>query len=198
MLAGWPVERLFWWSCFPDADGRFGQRVAAHRVATIPRRLYPSRKLTRVKSGLLDRFWAPWAAWHFRRSVSALRPAAVWVIPHSWAIPPLAQTLPGLPPAFHITVQDYPEMNSSIAAFGKDRCRRWAQAVDQLYCKATTRDATSHPMIADFRQRTGCEASQMMHAALEPEDFAWLEARSDAAPGTPIRIAHAGTIHAER
>jgi len=65
MLRDWPAERLFWWSCFPDRDPHFGRRVAAHRVALIPPRLYPNRRWCRQKSWLLEKFWVPWAARHF-------------------------------------------------------------------------------------------------------------------------------------
>lgn len=196
MLRNWPVDRLFWWSCFPEQEARFGQRVAAHRVATITRRFYPNRKFTRVKSWLLDRCWVPSATRHFRKTLADFRPQAVWVVPHNWAIPPLVAVLPQAGTCFHLTLQDYPEMNSSIATFGRKRCRQWAQAVDKLYSAATTRDATSHPMIEDLKSRTGRDAAQMMHAGLEPEDFRFLDSGAGR-PGSQIRIAYAGTIHAE-
>ena len=59
MLKDWPVERLFWWSCFPDQGRHFGREVAAHRVARIPPKLYPHRRWCEQKSWLLENVWSP-------------------------------------------------------------------------------------------------------------------------------------------
>ncbi len=72
-----------------------------------------------------------------------------------------------------------------------------AKLADELYAMATTRDATSHPMIADLRARTGFNAEQMLHAGFEPEDFEYLESKRDGT-ASAIRIAHAGTIQVEK
>lgn len=68
-----------------------------------------------------------------------------------------------------------------------------AELADHLYAGATTRDATSHPMIKDLQSRTGAVSAQTLHAGLEKEDFEFLESK---APGraSEIRIAYAGTI----
>ena len=72
-----------------------------------------------------------------------------------------------------------------------------AALTDRLYAAASTRDATSYPMIADLRKRTGAEASQMLHAALEPSDFDYL-AQKASVSSDRIRIAYAGTITAAK
>jgi len=196
MLKEWPTDRLYWWSYFPDRDQRFSQRVAAHRVATVPPRLYPNRRWRHPKAWFIEHFWCPWAAGHFRKTLALFDPDAVWVIPSCWSIPPLAKVLPSANVGFHVTVQDYPDCNDWVRQFGYARTRRLAVLADQLYAKATTRDATSHPMIADLRARTGAGAAQMLHAGLEPDDFNFLRARA-AVPDGPIRIAFAGSISRE-
>jgi hypothetical protein len=196
MLKEWPVNRLFWWSCFPDNDPRFGQQVAAHRVALIPSRFYPSRRLRLQKSWVLEHFWSPWAAHHFRRTLSLFEPEAIWVIPVNWGIPPLAETLLPADIAFHISVHDYADCNDFVRLFGLARAHRLAAMCDALYAKATTRDAISHPMIADLRVRTGADANQMLHTGAEKEDFDYLLAKS-VCPGDPVRIAYTGTISRE-
>ena len=52
MLKNWPVEKLCWWSCLPEAHGQFGQRVQKHACAVIPRKCYPSRKWTSAEISL--------------------------------------------------------------------------------------------------------------------------------------------------
>lgn len=196
MLRDWPAERLFWWSCLPERDTKFGQQTAQHRLARIPARLYPNRRLARLKSWLLEHAWSRWAASHLRRMLDEVRPDVIWVIPHGWAIPPLAAVLPAAGIGFHVTVQDYMNARRSAQRFGPARADRLAAQADRLYAGATTRDATSHPMIADLRARTGADAAQMLHAGLEASDFEYLAARL-LREAEEIRIAYAGTITVE-
>src|ERR1700722_20278464 len=93
MLKGWPVEKLYWWSCYRDRDELFGQKVAEHQVAEIPQKLYPDRRWRAQKSWLLEKFWQPCAVLHFQKTLNSVQPGAVWAIPHFWAIPPQAQAL---------------------------------------------------------------------------------------------------------
>jgi hypothetical protein len=197
MLKHWPVEKLAWWSCLPEESRTFGQQVSAHSVAAIPRKLYPHLRWREQKSWLLENVWTPWATGHFRRTLTELGPEAVWVIPHQWSIPPLMQVLPSAAMANHVTMQDYMDAASCRARFGVASSRRMAAGADHLYRTAATRDATSHPMIADLAARTGAQAVQMLHAGLEQEDFDWLA--RDPGPRGPgaIRIAYAGTVLVE-
>ena len=197
MLKGWPTENLFWWSCLAEKDQRFGQKVASHYVATIPGRLYPNKRFAGIRTKLMETFWAARAARHLRHTISSVNPDVIWTIPHLWSIPPLAAVLPGRKINFHTTVQDYPDSVAQIAKFGASTCSRLAKQSDILYASATTRDATSHPMLEDLAKRTGKAGSQMIHAGIEREDFEWLEQKKE--PGTAdIRIAHAGTIIVEK
>ena len=197
MLKDWPVEKLFWWSCLPEYDRHFGRTVAAHHVARIPPKLYPHRRFCRLKSWLLEKIWVPWATQHFRKTLEALKPDVVWVIPHGWAIPPLAGVPSNSKTGFHLTVQDFMDSNSYTMRYGAARCRQWVQLTEQLYKNAATRDATSHPMIADLHAHTGASAAQMLHAGLEADDFAYL-AETPGKHAEEIRIAYAGSILAER
>lgn len=195
MLRDWPVEKLYWWSCFPDRERIFGQTVAAHRVAAIPRRIYPNRRWRSQKSWLLDRFWVPWATRHFRKTLEIFKPDVVWTIPHCMAIPPLARVLPGGRTNFHVSVHDFMDIRGVIEKFGVPRSRRMAAMADNLYASATTRDAICQAMSNDLAVRTGARGS-INHAGLEQEDFDYLSAPPGQNDG-PIRIAYAGTIIAE-
>ena len=197
MLKDWPVENLFWWSCLPETNNRFGQGVQTHRCAAIPQKLYPNKKFATFKSALLEHFWTKRAASHLTRTLQELKPGAVWVIPHQWSIPPLAKALIGQYPSYHITIQDYVDIHENPRRFGYARCKRMATMADQLYAGAMTRDATSHPMIADLRARTGADAAQMLHAGLERVDFEFLAAKTPTQENE-IRIAYAGTIIVEK
>src|SRR5215204_4954999 len=154
MLRGWPEHDLFWWSCLPERHTRFGQVVAKTFCAPIPQKLLPQRKFARLKSALLGRCWAPCARMHLARTLRRVKPDAVWVIPHNWSILPLAAVLPRICIGYHVTLQDYVDVHGQMRKFGNARCRRMAVLADQLYTRATTRDATSHPMIEDLRNRT--------------------------------------------
>jgi hypothetical protein len=195
MLKEWPTEKLYWWSCFPDGEKLFCQAVASHRVAKIPPKLYPNRRWCVQKSWLLERFWTPWAARHFRKTLADLKPDVVWVIPHCWAIPPLARVLPEGNIGFHVSIHDYMDIRGVIEKFGEYRSRQMAAMADKLYASATTRDAICRPMIDDLRTRTGAEGS-INRAGLERDDFDYLAVAPERKEG-PIRIAYAGTIIAE-
>ena len=196
MLKDWPVEKLFWWSCLPERDCLFGQRVAAHAVAAMPPKLFPHRRALALKSWLLEKTWTPWATNHLLRTLKKFRPEVIWVIPHQWAIPPLARVLLSSDLKFHVTMQDYMDSRGPIRRFGASRANEFARLAGQLYAKAATRDATSHPMIADLRARLGAEAAQMLHAGLEREDFEYLTRRPPNSTGQ-IRIVYAGSISVE-
>ena len=200
MLRDWPADELFWWSCLPDRDQRFDQNVAHHFCATIPRKLMPHRRLTRVKSVLLDWFWTPFASSHLKETIRQVQPDVIWAIPHNWSIIPLARVLPTSGVGFHVTMQDYVDVHGQEGKFGRARCGRMAEKADRLYAAATTRDATSHPMIEDLRNRTGANAVQMLHAGLDSEDFGFLAHKSLPLTNSlaPIKIAYAGTILVEQ
>jgi glycosyltransferase involved in cell wall biosynthesis len=193
MLLNYPTDKLYWWSVRPDHDQKFGRSVAEHRVAHLPEKLYPYRRLPVLKSLILENLWSPWAARHLRQTLADLKPEAIWVIPHDWSIPPLASTMLDVKQSYHVTMQDYVDVHRHPEQFGPDRCRRMAAQADQLYSGALTRDATSHPMIDDLQKRTGVSAAQMLHAGLEPGDFEWLE-KQQFASQNEIKIAHAGSI----
>jgi hypothetical protein len=193
MLKEWPQDRLFWWSCVPDNDPRFGQQVAAHRVARIPWKLYPHRRWRAQKSWLLKNFWSPWAAHHFRKTLSEFKPDAVWVIPISWSIPPLARVLLPSGIGFHVSVHDYPDCNNWVEQFASDYTRHFMALTESLYARAATRDAISRSMADDLQARTGSPATQVLRSGLGPKDFDYLQAKT-AVPRDVIRIAYAGTI----
>jgi hypothetical protein len=121
------------------------------------------------------------------------------VIPHNWSIGPLAAVAPSSGIGFHVTMQDYVDVHGQVEKFGSDRCHRMAREADRLYAAATTRDATSHPMVEDLQRRTGANAAQMLHAGLEQKDFEFLARKSSRVrdSSAAIKIAYAGTILVE-
>ena len=195
MLRDWPADKLFWWSYQPDHNRYFGREVAAHHVATIPPKLIPVRRWTHPKSWLLENFWTPWAAGHFEKTLRELKPDVVWVIPHCWAIPPLAKILPAAKIGFHVSVHDFPDCDFWVRSFGANRCRRLLALTGKLYAAASTRDAIGQRMVDDLRQQTGCEG-MVIRAGLESEDFARLQTPASGSRKA-VRIAHAGTIHVD-
>ena len=196
MLQGWPVGKISWWSCLPEGDRGFGQQVAAHRVAAAPERLRPNRRLARQKAWLMDTFWVPRATRHLRQTLAELRPEVVWVIPHAWAIAPLARVLPGAGIGFHVSVHDYPDLKNQVDSLGGTRCARWLKGMEHLYAHATTRDAICQPMVDDLQKRTGA-LGIVIRAGLEAEDFEQFKTVVPAVDDH-IRIAYAGTIVVER
>jgi glycosyltransferase involved in cell wall biosynthesis len=211
MLKYWPTDCLFWWSCLPERDQRFGQNVAAHCVAKIPGRLYPNQRLSRLKAWMMENFWTRWSANHLRKTLARFSPDVVWAIPHLWAIPPLAKVLPHGNIGFHTTVQDYPDCHSHGNKLGNARTKRLSALSDLIYASAATRDATSHPMLEDLAKRTGKPGRQMLHAGIERENFEWLNGLSidrkrlltegneeNKGQMDGIRIAYAGTIVVEK
>jgi hypothetical protein len=196
MIRGWPVDDLFWWSCFPDPTPRFGRKVHQLFCAKIPAKLYPHNRFVFWKSLLLENIWVPWASRHLKNTLRRLKPDAIWVIPHDWSIPPVTRALRDGVLPYHVTVQDYVDVHNNPRRFGRERCRRMAAMADQLYARSRTRDATSHPMIEDLQARTGQKAAQMLHAGLESADFAFLE-KKVSRKTNGIRIGYAGTILVE-
>jgi len=196
MLTEWPVENLWWWSCLPERSQCFGQKTASHQVAAIPAKLYPLRRLARQKAWLLELLWTRSAARNLHRMIQRCRPDVLWVIPHAWAIPPLARALPAARVPFHVTVQDYMDARGFVRRLGEARGRRFVKLTEEFYVRAKTCDATSHPMIADLKARTGRAGAQMIHAGLEEADFAWLN-QVPRGCSDVLRIAYAGTIVVE-
>ena len=196
MVKDWPAEKLFWWSCRPDQRQHFGHQVAQHNVAAIPPKWLPSRRWRRAKSWVLESLWVPRAAKHLRQTLAEIKPEVVWAIPHSWSIPPLAQILPGSGTGFHASVHDYPDLKNQIAGLGVRRCQHWAGAVEELYARATSRDAICLAMVNDLRDRTGATGA-VARAGLESEDFEYLSGKAAVAQDR-IRIAYPGTIIVEK
>ncbi len=195
MLKGWPADRLFWWSRAADSDQRFGQKVSLHSAAKIPSKLVPHYKFPRAKTWLLERLWEPWAARHLKRTILKWRPDVVWSIPHAWSIAPMAACLPSGSTGFHVSIHDYADDRRAVLALGEKRCSKLATLADCLYSTATTRDAICEAMVSDLKARTGAGGS-VSHAGLEPEDFEYLERRTDL-PQEAVRIAFVGSITTE-
>ena len=194
MLKDWPTGKLLWWSCLPEQRPLEFQ-VQTHRVARIPRKVYPFSNLIRPKVWILHNVWSRWATKHLRATIEKHQPDVVWTIPHQWSILPLANVLPTAQPRYHISVHDYPAHHAE-EKIGLKMTNRLISQLDYLYQRAASSDAICQEMATDLEQRTGRSADQILNAGAEPEDFAFLEQKRSTV-GDAIRIAHAGTITAE-
>jgi glycosyltransferase involved in cell wall biosynthesis len=195
LIRGFPPHELHWWSAFPLRGARPGW-VASHSHPWYHPKLYPERKMPRLRAWVMEHLWSPVAAASLRQCIGASAPDVVWAIPHNWSIPALHAALMPMKERLHVTMQDFVDVHRNPERFGAARCRRMAVMAEELYRRAETRDATSHPMLESLRAATGAAGEQMVHQGLEPEDFAFLES-APSRPADPIRIVYAGTVLAE-
>jgi glycosyltransferase involved in cell wall biosynthesis len=195
MLKGWPAQKLGWWSCLPDQEaGEF--KVHIHRVAYIPRKLYPHSRLVRPKVWLLRHLWSRWATKQLRVLIEQCQPDVIWAIPNLWSIPPLARALPEAGVAYHISIHDYPDTQQSEKRLGRRTSEYFLSLLQELYRHASTRDAIGDEMAADLEITTGRSVNQILRAGLELEDFAYLDCKRSS-NSQVIKIAYVGTIIAE-
>lgn len=198
MLKNWPSENLFWWSCFPDKDARFGQKVAGHRHASIPSKLYPRVRWSALKSQLLEHVWAPWAGWHLNKTVAEFSPDVLWIIPHDWSIVPIHQVVCKSGLRYHVSMHDYVDVHDNPVRFGKQSCRLLARKADEIYSGALTTDAICREMAEDLEKRTGKSTNAIIRYGAEPTALAEIAAQSFQPPQSEIHIAYAGSILVEK
>ena len=195
MLRDWPTDRLHWWSCQPDLDPRFGQKVSSHSIAHIPGKLNPARRFLNLKSWLIECAWAPYASRQLEATIRRVKPDCIWVVPHVWSIPPIINVVPKTGIGFHVSMHDYADANCNSQEPWALRRRGLAEKADSLFSLATTRDAICQPMLDDLFARTG-KTGLILRAGLESLDFEFI-ANLSPRPKHEIRIAYAGTILVE-
>ena len=217
MLQGFPGE-VHWWSVRGSVERR-RLKVEGLKIVSCacfpPGKLMPAKKLPKLKSWLMENFWAPLAARDLERTIHQVKPDCIWAIPHDWSIIPLWQVMRSRETRWHVTTQDFPDVHGHGKLWGEDLVQRMARVQVEIYSRADSRDATSLPMLDELHRTTGRHGIQMLHQGLEPEDFGYLESRllpldpqhSTPPPlqpstladrlSTPIRIAYAGTILCE-
>ena len=185
-----------WWSCSQDVSAAFGFRVGFEAGYRIPNKLYPYRRAVASKGLILENIWSPLARASLEKAVSRWQPDLLWVIPHMWSILPIASYLKrrqgALP--YHVTMQDYMDMEANVPMLGRARGKRLSTLANELYARASSRDATSREMLEDLHGVTGQLGAQMLHLGLENEDFNYISTRSPEATSDSIRVAYAGTI----
>lgn len=162
-----------------------------------PGKMFPNRRLPRLKAWLMENVWAPFAVRSFTNAIKQVHPDCIWVIPHDWSIFPLYKVLVRNEETtrFQVTIQDYPDAHHHGSVWGYQRAARMASMQEELYAKATSRDATSLPMLADLEAKTGAKGAQMLHQGLEEADFSFLEQIAIGNRHSAIvKIAYAGTI----
>lgn len=195
MLRGWPVEKIFWWSCRSARPDGEGQAVAGHFVAPSWSKFHPNRRLISLRTWMMEHFWSSRAAAHLRQTMCECRPEVIWVIPQNWSIPPLAKSLPGGKTPFHVSLHDYPDLGNVVKRIGAKAAGKLAAGADALYKAADGRDAICRPMQEDLKQRLGV-AGALNRVGVEADDMSFLE-RKQSEAAAEIRIAFAGTIIAE-
>ncbi len=198
LLKNWPEDKLFWWSCFPDKDARFDQKVAGHRHASVPSKLYPRVRWTALKSQLLEQLWAPWASRHLKRTIAEFHPDVLWIIPHDWSIAPIHGVIRESRLRYHVSMHDYVDVHDNPARFGKQRCSQMARKADEIYTGALTTDAICREMAEDLEKRTGKSASAIIRYGVEPTALSEIATQTSKAPQSEIRIAYAGSILVEK
>ena len=104
----------------------------------------------------------------------------------------MLDVLPDSGTGFHVSMHDYMDDQGFGMRFGGRRSQKLAFMANQLYARATTRDAISRAMVDDLRARTARDGF-ITRAGLEQENFDYLSREPEAANGS-IRVAYAGTI----
>jgi len=194
---------VWWWACREEAAAGEGASIDGLQSAPIPGRLMPARILPRLKAQLLEKAWGPLAARNLEKTLAALSPDCIWVIPHNWSILPIHAALVhrrinrAPTQRWHTTVQDYPDVHGNAKRWGARCTMAMTRKQRELYAGATTRDATSKPMTDDLLRTTGASASQVLHQGLEKSDFEFLQTCAPPARNSKIRIAYAGTVLVE-
>jgi hypothetical protein len=215
MLQGFPGE-VHWWSVRGSVERR-RLKVDGLKIVSCacfpPGKLMPAKKLPKLKSWLMENFWAPLAARDLERTIREAKPDCIWAIPHDFSIFPLWRVMRSRESKagnretrWHVTTQDFPDVHGHGKLWGEDLVHHMARLQVEIYSRADSRDATSLPMLDELRRTSGAHGIQVLHQGLEPEDFGYLtslQASSSALhsvirqQSSAIKIAYAGTILCE-
>jgi len=195
-LKEYEPSQIGWWSCSQDVSAAFGFRAGFEAGYRIPKKLYPYRRAVASKGLILEKLWSPLASASLEKAIGRWQPDLLWVIPHMWSILPIASYFrrqQGVLP-YHVTMQDYMDMEANVPMLGRARGKRLSTLANELYARASSRDATSREMLEDLHGVTGQLGAQMLHLGLENDDFSYIETRPSETTSDPIRVAYAGTI----
>lgn len=202
MLDGFREEgnQIYWWSLkSPTLQGE-GFSVDGSCSAKLSQRLFPQKRLTKIKSFFLIFIWIKFASKSLRFFINKINPDCVWNIPHNWSILPLHKCIlhdfRGQL-RFHTTIQDYPDIHGNLNIWGKSITLELVRKQIDLYLFAHTCDATSLPMLEDLKIKSGKTGVQMLHEGLENEDYDRLIFLKNQEQSFRIRLAVVGTIIAE-
>ncbi len=199
VLHGYPADRLEWWSCRrTDLHAQPDLRASRLHEFAIPDRLVPHVRFSRLKSRLLETFFAPRAARHLEGVIAQTQPDLVAALLFGWSVPVLARVRWPRGPRRHFSVWDLPDTNGMKALLGAPRSRRFVAAIHQLVRQADTFDAISPGMLAELQAKTGRQDGLIIHSGFEPRHLQALEnAPADPSPDGLIRVAYVGTIVSE-
>jgi len=197
LLRGYPNEQISWWSCRPEPLGQPQGLSVKHFQYPAPARLYPYRRLAKLKSVILELIWVGRAAANLRKSIAIAQPERLWFNLHTWAIPIIQRaSLAGNFPC-HASLWDYPDLETRQQLFGRRRVAQWGRAVETIIKESTSCDVISSPMREDIAQRTGRRDAMIVHSGFESSDLEALGAAENR-DSDAIRIAYAGSIMAPR
>jgi glycosyltransferase involved in cell wall biosynthesis len=197
LLRGFPNEQISWWSCHPELPRQTQGLPVRHFHYPAPARLYPYRRLAKLKSVILELIWVGRAVANLKKTIAIAQPDRLWFNLHTWAIPVIQRAYPALGLPFHVSLWDYPDVETSQPVFGKQRLARWRRTVEAIVKSSTSCDVISESMREDIARRTGRGDAIIVHSGFEPSDLEALNAAQELEPDV-IRIAYAGSIMAPR
>jgi len=193
-LKGYPPERIYWWSYLPEITAVYGQKYARHFHCSLPMRLMPQLRFNRIKCGLLDALWMPYARRHLLRTLHEVQPEQVWANIYGYAIGPIHLSQIASRVRTHSTFWDFPDIQHHQLRWGPRRCQKVLDWGCSIYSQSASCDTISEPMREELARKTGRQDAIIIHSGLEEDDIARLPETTSKSDGT-IRIAYAGNIN---
>lgn len=193
LLTGFPPDKIYWWSCQESDRTTPGLHFQEHFYCRVPPKLFPYKKLTRQKSWLLEKIWAPYAAAHLRKTVAYLKPQQIWLMLHGVGILVFYRASLADANRTHVSIWDFANIRSRCALFGSNRAQRMMNMTEVLYKRANTCDVISDPMREEMARRTGRSDAIVVHSGLDPTEIQPMSSRETKALPF-LEIAYAGTV----
>lgn len=199
LFLGYPTEKIHWWHCRETAlYDKPDLRAASLHGLCMSEKMVPHVRWTKIKSTLLENFWAPRAARHLERTIAEVQPDLIWLLLFGWTIPVVERTRFPAGARIHASLCDMPDTNGMKRILGDARSRRFMRTAIRLVGQAESCSGGGHGMVEEMHRRTGRKDGLVVHSGFEPHHLAALEnAPAEPAPDGTIRIAYVGTIISE-
>jgi hypothetical protein len=154
----------------------------------------PSRRLTAAKCLVLERIWAPLAAWHLRRTIQTVKPDVVFIVMYNWPIIVAAKTRFPNGTRLHVSLLDYPDTQAFKRIWGILLAQRFVDSVYSLVRRAHSWDGITPAMVEEISANTGRSDGLVVHPGFEAHQIRALETRQETPPEELVRIAYVGTV----